>query len=181
MQRNCTTGKLIGLASLSLGLCLWSGSAFAQALNHDVALDENGHATLDGSALSVTLGDASTPPTWNIPFSLGLGDVVIDEPTGVLSDLLRFTADSTGQGTLMQLWSDVGDGDLSDVGLPSNIDPNALHIKEDINGVAVYNPDFSLGPFRYTIFSGGDVPEPGAYALISAASMGLLAIRRRRK
>lgn len=84
----------------------------------------------------------------------------------------------------MQLWSDnsAGVDAISDVGLPPDFNANGFTIHEDVNGVAVYNPDFSLGDFRYTVFSDGDttVPEPSVLALFGAGAIGLLAVRRRK-
>jgi hypothetical protein len=168
-----------------------SATLFGQALP-TLTFDENGNGNFNGSPLPYTVapdpsgGIAGNVLIYQLPFPVTPGDVVLIEPTGVGSDLIRFLPSSAGAQSLMIFYSDLSEtndpSSLADTGLPRS--PNAIPINEvgpEGNDGAQWNPlpgqpGSTSAPVLYNIIS--DVPEPGVAAL-SLCGLGLLFVANR--
>jgi len=116
---------------------------------------------------------AGTPGVGIVPF---FGDILLHEPaapTGVVSDLLRFT----DQGLLV-VYSDLEAGEpnppLADVGIPVLRQANVLNLEETgpengVNGLFNYAPIFpqpgAIATDQAIYNFTSDVPEPATFAL----------------
>ena len=115
---------------------------------------------------------------------VGNGDILILDPGGALSDVLRFT-DSLGQltdqngtastATLMIFYSSPGLR-AADTGFPANLaSGNFGSISENQDGTFFYG--FGEGTDNY--FGTSDVPEPQSWISVASAFLGIALARRR--
>lgn len=139
--------------------------------------------------------------TFTTPAGLVVGDLLLHEPNGAESDLIRWNAN----GTLV-FYSDIGDADppyiggpdSADIGLPGASWPNTISVTETglfgypysetgtngyvyipLPGQPGYDPSNPGNQPTYTFIS--DIPEPGTVALVGLSLVGVLAVSRRRK
>jgi hypothetical protein len=199
------------------GLMVLLPAAQAQEQGSPLLLqfDENGDATISvngGSPTSLTgtlMVDPADPNgglglTYLLPESVVTGDVEIFDPSGALSDALRFTdasgdisGDDAGAGVRLIYYSDKipDDGDLlqlADTGFPSNLgSENLLFGPTEIVGLSGSSFDYQPGGVAYPAnneylgisdMAAAAVPEPSASASLGSAVllMGLVVLRRRR-
>ena len=137
--------------------------------------------------------------TFTTPAGLVQGDLVLLEPGGGYSDLIRWNANNA---TLV-FYSDIETSDLppfdsADIGLPTAFYPNVFSVTETglfgqpysetgPNGYVYVpavgqpgsDPNNPLNQPTYIIIS--DVPEPGTVALVGLSLVGALAVIRRKK
>lgn len=133
--------------------------------------------------------------TYTTPGGLVVGDLLIHEPSGGESDLVRWNGNAT-----LVFYSDFPDQgetpDVADIGLPGGAYPNGLSVTE--TGL-FGNPYTEAGPngYVYTPLAGqpgynpnapgsqyiiiSDIPEPGTVALVGLGFVALLAVIRPRK
>ena len=136
--------------------------------------------------------------TFTTPVGLVAGDLVLQEPGGGISDLIRWNANNA---TLV-FYSDIETSDLppfdsADIGLPTAFYPNVCSVTETglfgqpysetgpngyvyvpLPGQPGYDPSNPGNQPTYTIIS---VPEPGTVALVGLSLVGVLAVIRRKK
>ena len=117
-----------------------------------------------------------------------VGDVVLLDASGHVSDILRFNPATTGSSGLTQLiyfYSNDHGGLLADTGVPSGLYDNRVTIQESQSGPTTYTPtagqpgfstDSPLGD-SFLIFS---TPESGSTLLMFVAGVGFLSLVRRR-
>jgi hypothetical protein len=116
----------------------------------------------------------------NLPFLAIAGDVILLEPNGSISDVVRFlnnvldTGAGTGLGTQVFMFSKIDSGpDLSagpDLGLPSSFSANAVRIAEAPEGLpTIYNGNGTV----YSFYSDSPVPEPPTLASVGTVLFGL--------
>ena len=116
----------------------------------------------------------------NLPFVAIAGDVILSDPDGSVSDVVRFfnnlvdTGAGTGLGTQVFMYSKIDTGPERsfgpDLGLPSasTFSANAIRIAEAPDGTpTIYNGNGTI----YSFYS--DVPEPSTITCVAA---GLLAL-----
>jgi hypothetical protein len=153
-----------------------------------VTIDENGNGTQNGTAMPGALGtdplNNLTTLIYNLPTSITPvpGDVLILEPTGAPSDLLRFVRNQ------IIVYSDVEAPEppfLADVGIPTDRQTNLLSVAEvggeGFNGLFPYTPTANQPGFvasfsTYTFIS--DVPEPSSLLLLGSGLVAGLVARR---
>lgn len=192
-------------AILAAIVCLLLIIPCARGQGFTLQVDENGNGLLNGAfhpgflQLDPGPGGLSNALTFTTPAGLVAGDLLLHEPSGGESDLIRWNAN----GTLV-FYSDIETNglppfDLADIGLPGTSYPNGVSVIETglfgqpyseagPNGY-VYIPlpgqpgfDPSNPPGNqptYIIIS--DIPEPGIVSLVGLGLMGLLSVIRRRK
>jgi hypothetical protein len=137
--------------------------------------------------------------TYTTPGGLVVGDLLLHEPGTGESDLVRWNNNAT-----LVFYSDIGDGDSADIGLPGASWPNAISLIEtglvlepfpmmvpySENGMNGYiyvplpgQPGYDMNnpgnQPTYIIIS--DVPEPSTVVLVGLSLAGLLSVIRRRK
>ena len=153
------------------------------------SFDENGGGFGPSGPIS---GFMSTDPysglltlTYTLPFGATSGDVLLLDPeTSQLSDVLRFG------GNHLWFFSDVGDADMADVGLPPAIEPNNIGPFPE-TGVEGGFRDFVWAPVPGSLQPGdpgfavtyqfiSDIPEPSTLMLVGLSLTGLLAVIRRK-
>jgi hypothetical protein len=117
-----------------------------------------------------------------------VGDVVLLDAGGHVSDILRFnpaTSSSSGLTQLIFFYSNDHGGLLADTGLPSLMYGNTVTIQESQSGPTTYTPtagqpgfssDSPLGD-TFLIFS---TPDSGSTLLMFGAGVGFLALVRRK-
>lgn len=117
--------------------------------------------------------------TWNLSSigqsPVGNGDVLVLDPDGALSDVLRFTNAqgvlSGDAATLMIFYSQAGGGLPADTGFPANVASMAFTtVSENADGTFFYG--FGAGFDNYNGVS-PPVPEPGTGFLAMAGVLGL--------
>ena len=158
-----------------------------------ITLDEFGKGFFNGAPLqsSIQTEPLSNIPTlaYNLPFPGVPGDVLLNEPSGVLSDILRFDGNGHVFFFSEREPNDIPPFDPADVGQfpPPVAGLQAVNLLENgpegSNG-AFYNPtgglpgDNTVGANYHFI---SDVPEPGAGLLISVGGGLLWLLRSRRQ
>jgi hypothetical protein len=162
-----------------------------------VIIDENGHGSLsDGTILQWMIGQDTGPGglpnalIYSLPFPLPLvaGDVILEEPIGNLSDVVRFNPDGT-----IVFYSDNSEGgaaapdELADVGFPTQFWTNSIYMPEigpEGNNGASYSPGPGMPgfsdqmPLNYQFIS--DVPEPATLVLLGLGGLATLIRRKAR-
>ena len=178
------------------------------ALGFVLQIDENGNGLLNGGNhpgfLQNDPGPGGLPNalTYTTPAGLVVGDLLLHEPGGAESDLIRWNNNAT-----LVFYSDTTEGetlpDLADIGLPGLAYPNGISLFETglvlnppamvlyaengtngyiyvpLVGQPGYDPSNPGNQPTYIIIS--DVPEPGTVALVGLSLAGLLAVIRRKK
>ena len=111
---------------------------------------------------------------------LVVGDVVLLDASGHVSDILRFDEATSSASVLTQLiffYSNDNEGLLADTGLPSLMLSNTVTIQENPSGPTIYTPgpgqpglstDSNLGD-SFLIFS---TPDTGSTLLMLGAAIG---------
>jgi len=177
------------ILSFLLSLCVPVVQAQTAA---DLRFDENGNGLITTAVGSFpTLGILAPDPgpgglalalTYSLlmPPSLVVGDLLILEIGGGLSDVIRFNP--TGQ---LVFYSDTTDGlgALADTGFPTAFYANTFSLTET-SGTIFYVPAANQPGFvpgfqtRYTFIS-DEVPEPATLAMLGLGLLTLGATRRR--
>jgi hypothetical protein len=184
----------ISMVSVAMGISVRS--------NPIITFNENGNGTfMDGSTLHWTI--APDPGPGGLPNTLTYlplfgsdfpGDLLIMEPTGELSDVVRFNIGETSPAGTIVFYSEVPEDaaekpDLADVGLPMEFYPNTVVMTEKgtegnnwvdytpLQGQPGYLPNYP--GTTYHIIS--DIPEPSTFALLGAGIISLLAFAWRRR
>jgi hypothetical protein len=158
-----------------------------------MSFDENGNGTLDTGTSIIPL-DYGVEDTlyYVLPIAVVEGDVAVMEESGLIdtiSDVLRFVNDPAGAvGSRIYVYSDIGESDLADVGIPP-LGSNVVEVREVVvNGlIGVFdytpasgqpgcnpNPGGTLHTYNFT----SDVPEPATIALLG---LGVLSLLRRKR
>jgi hypothetical protein len=187
-----TTLMVMAVAAM-LGVLTAGAWAQAQII---VRFDENGNVTINGQTSQIGNVGMDTGPGGGLaliyPNTTGIafvpGDVLLFEPDGTVSDVVRFNPDQTIAFYSEAGDNEVGPADLADTGYwPTQWYTNLVQIPETgpeggVNGAMYFplpnQPGFVGGapaPVGYEIVS--DVPEPATLSLLALG--GLLALRRR--
>jgi len=195
ISRLSLTTILAGIVALLFAVPGVQGQAFT------LQIDENANGWLNGGyhpgILQLDPGPGGLPGalTYTTPAGPIVGDLLIDEPGGGQSDLVRWNGNAT-----VVFYSDLPEAgetpDLADIGLPAVFYPNLLEVME--TGL-FGNPYSEAGPngYVYTPLAGqpgydpnapgsqyiiiSDIPEPGTVALVWLGMIGLLAVIRSRR
>jgi hypothetical protein len=185
--------KRIGLAVATLGVVVGT-AAQAQAV---FRFDENGNGTVNGSPLpGVMAPDPSNGNrqalTYFLPSNLLFvqGDLIVNEPNGTASDVVRFTNASgalTGSGAddRFIFYSTPGGSALADTGLPSNAGTGFVFgtvIEQIVGNTSTFFFQGNGAQYFGTSDAPAAVPEPST--VVSVSIIGLLGLGyawRRRK
>jgi hypothetical protein len=159
-----------------------------------ITFDENGHGDVDGTPLKYGV---DTPPIGHetlyyvLPFEgVAEGDIVVMEPpetASIISDILRFiNVDGQGPEARVYVYSDFGEPDLADTGIPAVWKPvdgeyppcpplymTEVGLEGGMNGIR-----YDTGGYPETYIFISDVPEPATICLLS---LGALSLLRRKK
>lgn len=181
--------KLVFVLGVAAAGLMTSTASLAFTVN--ITVDENGKGLLTNtagfsSALAASMiadpGPGGLPSVLNYdllgPPQLTIGDVRILDPDGSLSDLIRFS--TIGNGSLF-FYSELGGGDLADVGLPTGLNTNVITLTEGSLGGGLWGVDYTPvagqagfvagagGAVTYRFVSSTELPEPGSLALTALA------------
>jgi hypothetical protein len=197
---------LLAVAALALAT---GNPVFAQNPAIAYSFDEFGHGFVTSTGITLPYPGVlrNDPGPGGLPLALTYtlvgvpnvvaGDVLVLEPGGGLSDLIRFNAAGTGGDPgyppSLVFYSDDFDGSRYPLtsGIPTRIYSNVLSVQEitlgpGVEGV-IYTPSAGQPGFipgfsvRYTLIS--NVPEPGSLVLgglVSVIGLALVRFRRRR-
>jgi hypothetical protein len=195
--------RLVRNVAATIMFCVAATVANAQ-FAVDTTVDENGNGLITNTAgfrraLPATMAPDPGPGgqplalTYDLlnPPGLATGDLIMFEPGGGISDIIRWNPN----GTLVFYSDNIeGDFDLADTGFPAALYANQFIIDEvgpeDSNGVdytpTIGQPGFvagAAGPVRYHIISDTQTPEPGSLALLVGlgVSGGVFSVARRRR
>jgi hypothetical protein len=214
ISRSLLCAALIG--SLAVAVSTNAGAAEAPGLSaltpvgpFLLTFDENGHATIaiNGGPPTTLTGilavDPSVPAgpgqqlalTYMLPEPVVTGDVSFAEPTGGISDWIRFTdaagtisGAATGAGPRMLFYSDFEVGtvnaELADTGFPVNIGSGnfvaRLEVGVEGNNGFNYLPGAPYPQNNQYIGISDAIPEPETYAML-LAGLGLMGFVARRR
>ena len=129
--------------------------------------------------LTSALAFTAHPQVNPFPF----GDVVLQDASGHVSDILRFDPANPDGSQLIFFYSNDHGGLLADTGLPSSMFSNPVIIQENASGPTIYTPtegqpgfssDSPLGN-SFRIFS---TPDTGSTLLMLGAAVAALLILR---
>jgi hypothetical protein len=132
---------LLGILVFVCFMSMIAETAMAQA-DHVITFDENGNGTFLGETLRWDI--RSDPGPGGFPLTLTYlpqfmdttGDLLIMEPTGALSDVVRFYHGGIDNPSRIVFYSDLPEStlvelpDLADVGLPGAYYPNRVEMVE---------------------------------------------------
>jgi hypothetical protein len=199
--------SVLGPAFVGLFLCHTADALFVVP---NVTVDENGNGigTLGPGFLAQDPGPGGLPSvlTYDLPFAVTPGDVLLFDPTEGVGDVIRFNnllpgnvlpATDGSPFTLVFYSDNIGGIDaLADTPTPpQGLYPNFVQIFEigpEGNNGAFYTPvhgqpgyveeDGAVGlvGFTYHFVSDGTIPEPSSTALLSLA-LAVLAFEARRR
>lgn len=191
-------------AILAAMVCLLLAVPSARGQGFTLQVDENGNGLLNGGLhpgfLLADPGPGGLPNalTYTTPAGLVVGDLLLHEPGGGESDLIRWNANGTLVFYSDFEATDLPPFDLADIGLPTASYPNGVsavetglfghpyseagpngYVYTPLPGQPGFDPNSPANPPTYIIVS--DVPEPGTLALVGLSLAGALAIIRRKK
>ena len=138
-----------------LTLLVGAHTTLAQGFSATITLRENGQGRFQNSnGFDQTLagylapdpgpGGLSSALTYDLlnPPGLTAGDLLLTDPTTLLSDLIRFNpAESTQSGTgALVFYSILGGSELADTGFPTSLYTNTFTLAENQLGPTTYTP-----------------------------------------
>ena len=191
-------------AILAAMVCLLLAVPSAHGQGFTLQIDENGNGLLNGAFhpgfLATDPGPGGLPNalTYTTPAGLVPGDLLLHEPGGGESDLIRWNPN----GTLVFYSdfepTDLPPLDLADIGLPTAAYPNGISaIETGLFGQPyseagpnwlVYAPllgqpgsDPNSPGIQPTYIIISDVPEPGTVALVGLSLVGALVVIHRKE
>jgi hypothetical protein len=196
-----TKRKQFGALGVFGLLLLATGQVYSQ---NNITIDEYGNGFLNGnplpfapSAVETTFSNQATL-LYQLPFLVVRGDVILNDNTGVVGDLLRF--DNNSAGGLLYFFSDPPEtGEVpvpfADKGIPPPSPLPFVNLNEigpEGNDGAFYPASGNspgsqalaggTAPVNYTIISDGTaVPEPSAIALLGAGALLMFGFEWRRR
>lgn len=178
------------------GLGLMFGAAGRAVADVQISVDENGNGigTIGRGVLAPDPGPGGLPSvlTYTLPFAGTQGDVLVNNPTEGVLDVIRFN----GNGTLLFYSDNVGGADsLADTPSPPGIfyanQVTVTEVGPEGNNGFTYTPlagqpGFTPGGVTYTVVSDGTlttVPEPSTLLVAGVGALGFIgyALRRRSK
>ncbi len=193
-----TTHKLIRIVAVFCLLTLVARSASAQSLK--AQFDEWGNGSSGGISLSYYIAPSPfaidpisgfSTLTYQLPWPVARGDLIITDSSGNVSDLIRFDTNTANMG-VAYFFSDVADefpvplaDNLFGIPPPNAAAPSYTMAESGVEGNDYVNylasgnlPGAALpGPttVAYTIISDSPVPEPSTFVLLGISAIGLLA------
>jgi hypothetical protein len=162
----------------------------------------NGASGTNGGPLTPNPGFLAPDPNngnslallYRLPMLVNSGDVLVTEPAGNVSELLRFTNPNGGEtgaqdATQMFYYSDNVDGvdSLADFGgIPAILLANGTiaEVGPEGNNGFDWQPDHAAYPNGNEYFGTSDglatVPEPGSLLLLGSGIIGILGLRKKK-
>ncbi|MGO9139681.1 MAG: PEP-CTERM sorting domain-containing protein [Syntrophales bacterium] len=193
------TMRLFMVVLLGIFLLLAGGVVQAQA-KAAIVIDEYGpgytkNLAIPNAPWHVWDGALRPDPTWAGETSLsyfgargeflpGYFDVLVKDPSGADSDMLRFwNPPSNTLWTYVMFYSaDIGGGAPADTGLPPAASWNVMYtVYEDSNGVFHWTSPLSGSEFTGYSEGHAPVPEPTTMLLVGLGLVGLAGVRRKFK